>query len=89
MNRLMGLKAERDYCVTLNLDDRIDPKKIVKVIDYMHPEFSAEAVATQTELPRLNGQRHTYFAGSYFRYGFHEDAVMSATLVGQAFGEEL
>lgn len=89
MNRLMGLKAERDYCVTLNLDERIDPKKIIKVIDYTHPEFSAAAVATQAELPRLNGQRHTYFAGSYFRYGFHEDAVMSATLVGQAFGELL
>ena len=89
MNRLMGLKAERDYCVTLNLDERIDPKKIIKVIDYTHPEFSAEAVATQAELPRLNGQRHTYFAGSYFRYGFHEDAVLSATLVGQAFGEFL
>ncbi len=89
MNRLMGLQSERDYCVTLNLDERIDPKKIVKVIDYRHPEFSAEAVATQAELPRLNGQRHTYFAGSYFRYGFHEDAVLSATLVGQAFGELL
>ena len=89
MNRLMGLKASQDYCVTLNLDERIDPKKVIKVIDYAHPEFSAAAVATQAELPTLNGQRHTYFAGSYFRYGFHEDAVYSATLVGQAFGETL
>jgi cyclopropane-fatty-acyl-phospholipid synthase len=88
MNRLMGLQAQRDYCVTLNLDDRIDAKKVVKVIDYTHPEYSAEAVATQTELPKLNGQRNSYFAGSYFRYGFHEDAVLSATLVGQAFGEQ-
>jgi predicted NAD/FAD-binding protein len=89
MNRLMGLKAAQEYCVTLNLDERIDPKKVVKVIDYLHPEYSSEAVATQAALPSLNGQRHTYFAGSYFRYGFHEDAVFSATLVGQAFGEIL
>lgn len=89
MNRLMGLQAHRDYCVTLNLDERIDPTKIVKTLDYKHPVFSADAVATQLVLPRLNGQRHTYFAGSYFRYGFHEDAVLSATLVGQAFGEML
>jgi predicted NAD/FAD-binding protein len=89
MNRLMGLKASEDYCVTLNLDERIDPKKVVKVIDYSHPEYSREAVATQAALPSLNGRRHTYFAGSYFRYGFHEDAVFSATLVGQAFGETL
>ena len=89
MNRLMGLKAQQDYCVTLNLDERIDPKKVIRVIDYAHPEFSAAAVATQAELPSLNGQRNTYFAGSYFRYGFHEDAVYSATLVGQAFEEQL
>ncbi len=41
MNRLMGLKASQEYCVTLNLDERIDPKKVVKVIDYRHPEYSS------------------------------------------------
>jgi predicted NAD/FAD-binding protein len=89
MNRLMGLEASRDYFVTLNLDERIDPKEVIKTIEYHHPEYSAEAVATQAALPSLNGKRHSYFAGSYFRYGFHEDAVFSATLVGQAFGELL
>jgi predicted NAD/FAD-binding protein len=89
MNRLQGFTAAQDYCVTLNLSERIDPARVIKRFSYTHPVFSAEAVATQAELPGLNGQRNTYFAGSYFRYGFHEDAVMSANEVGKHFGETL
>lgn len=89
MNRLQGFTAAQDYCVTLNLGERIDPARIIKRFSYTHPVFSAEAVATQAELPGLNGQRDTYFAGSYFRYGFHEDAVLSANEVGRHFGETL
>ena len=89
MNRLQGFKAAQDYCVTLNLSERIDPAKVIRRFHYTHPVFSAEAVATQAELPRLNGKRGTYYAGSYFRYGFHEDAVLSAEQVGQCFGEAL
>jgi len=89
MNRLQGFKATQDYCVTLNLGERIDPARIIKRFNYTHPVFSAEAVATQAELPSLNGKRDTYFAGSYFRYGFHEDAVLSGNEVGRHFGETL
>jgi predicted NAD/FAD-binding protein len=89
MNRLQGLDAAQDYCVSLNLGARIDPSKVLRRFDYRHPIFSAEAVATQAELPGLNGRRGTYFAGSYFRYGFHEDAVMSGEAVGRCFGEGL
>jgi predicted NAD/FAD-binding protein len=89
MNRLMGLQASQDHIVSLNLGDRIDPAKVHRRLNYAHPVFSAEAVATQKELPFLNGRRRTWFAGSYFRYGFHEDAVMSAVAVGRAFGETL
>jgi uncharacterized protein len=33
---------------------------------------------TQSALSSLNGQRNTYFCGSYFGFGFHEDAVRSS-----------
>jgi uncharacterized protein len=89
MNRLQGLTASQDYIVSLNLGQRIDPAKVLRRFDYTHPIYSAEAVATQPRLPGLNGRCRTWFAGSYFRYGFHEDAVMSANAVGQAFGEAL
>jgi len=51
--------------------------------------YSQEALATQPRLRRLNGTRNTWFCGSYFGYGFHEDAVRSAVEVAQGFGIEL
>ena len=35
-------------------------------------------MATQHALASLNGVRNTYFCGSYFGFGFHEDAVRSS-----------
>ena len=35
-------------------------------------------MSTQEQLPLLNGVNNTYFCGSYFGYGFHEDAIKSA-----------
>lgn len=89
MNRLQGFRAEREYIVSLNLGGRVAPAKVLRRFNYTHPIYSAEAVATQAHLPGLNGRRRTWFAGSYFRYGFHEDAVASAEAVGRAFGEGL
>ena len=34
------------------------------------------------------GVNQTYFCGSYFKNGFHEDAVMSAVNVAHALGVE-
>jgi predicted NAD/FAD-binding protein len=58
-------------------------------LHYTHPCYTFASLATQQELPTLNGPRHTFFCGSYFGYGFHEDAVKSAIAVGHAFGLEL
>jgi predicted NAD/FAD-binding protein len=48
--------------------------------------FDKHSADTQPDLPGLNGINNTWFCGSYFRYGFHEDAVMSAVAVGKDFG---
>jgi predicted NAD/FAD-binding protein len=54
---------------------------------YEHPVFTLEAMNAQAELPSLNarsaGQR-IFFCGSYFRYGFHEDAFASAVQCAHA-----
>ncbi len=85
MNALQGVSQRENYFVTINPSSAIDPGKIVKTIPYEHPLFSLGAVAAQAELPalnrRANGGTETYFAGSYFRYGFHEDAFLSAVNV--------
>ena len=89
MNRLQGLRTESDYCVTLNPLRPVAPGRIIRELLYTHPIYTAEAVATQRTLPGLNGRRHTFFCGSYFGYGFHEDALRSGVKVAEAFGIHL
>jgi len=89
MNLLQGLKTRSDYCVTLNPARRIDPSMVIGAYDYTHPQYSFESIKTQKDLDGLNGVRNTYFCGSYFRYGFHEDAVASAVHVAARFGISL
>lgn len=86
MNRLMGLRTRRRYFVTLNRTKPIRADRIVCEIMYTHPNFTLATAATQAELPSLNGVRNTWFCGSYFRFGFHEDACRAGAAVGKDFG---
>lgn len=86
MNRLQRLKASQDYFVTLNTSHEISPAKIVKEIVYTHPLYTEQSLRTQERLPSLNGRDRTFYCGSYFGYGFHEDAVKSAFEAAKHFG---
>ncbi len=78
MNRLQGLSDKVNYFVSLNEPGAIDPDKIHRRITYHHPLFDSDAIEAQKRLHELNeSQDPFYFCGSYFRYGFHEDAFMS------------
>ena len=89
MNRLQSLRAEREFCVTLNRTEEIDPATVIRRIDYAHPVFTEAGVAAQTRLREISGQRRTHFAGAYWGWGFHEDGVRSAVAVGEHFGVRL
>lgn len=89
MNRLQRLRAERDYFVTLNRCAAFPAGSVVAEMNYEHPTYSREALAAQQELPALNGVRRTWFCGSYFGYGFHEDAVRAGVQVARAFQLDL
>ena len=81
MNRLQRLSERQDYFVSLNAHERIAPEKILRRIDYEHPLFNLAAIAAQNELPalnRLSPEQSTYYAGAWFKYGFHEDGFASA-----------
>lgn len=86
MNRLQPLQTKKDYFVSLNPEQGIAPGKLVKEIQYTHPCFDEKALDSQVKLPELNGKQNTYFCGSYFGYGFHEDAVRSAVNVADKLG---
>lgn len=89
MNRLQGLTCKREFLVTLNPVEEIKEEHIIREINYDHPIFSSKSVGTQDDLPKLNKTGKIQFCGSYFGYGFHEDAVRSATEVGKLWGESL
>ncbi len=75
MNRLQGLDTQQRYFVSLDLPE--EPRGIVGEFLYTHPMFTREALAARDRLAALNGARHTWFAGSYFGNGFHEDGARS------------
>ena len=89
MNRLQGLPTRNDYFVTLNPGRTIDEHLVIENLTYTHPMFTFESLATQPQLPRLINRNRTSFCGSYFGYGFHEDAVRAAAQVAEAFGVAL
>ena len=77
MNILQGLDSEQTFCVTLNNSDAIDQTKVLKRLQYHHPIYTQESVAAQARQSEINTDR-LYFCGAYWRYGFHEDGVVSA-----------
>ena len=89
MNRLQGLRTQNDYCVTLNRHDPFRENSVIAEMDYHHPLYSFESMRTQKSLPELNGCNRTFFCGSYFGYGFHEDAVRAGVNVAEIFGVSL
>lgn len=79
MNSLQGVSEKQNYFVSINAQEgSVDSKKIIREIDYEHPLFDLPAIQAQAELQTLNEGGPIYFCGSYFRYGFHEDAYASA-----------
>lgn len=50
------------------------------------PIFDAGACPTIKRLPSLNGVARTWYCGSHFGHGLHEDAVASAVAVARALG---
>ena len=78
MNRLQRLDVDTQFFVTLNSPGLIRPEKVIREISYQHPVFTAEAVRAQDRKQEIDGVRRTYYCGAYWRYGFHEDGVVSA-----------
>jgi len=86
MNRLQNLETEAPVFVTLNPAEPPAPALAHARFSYDHPIFDAGAVAAQKRLGELQGRSNTWFCGSYFGWGFHEDALQSGLAVAEALG---
>ncbi len=85
MNILQGIQSKHTFCVTLNQNDDIDPKEILREFTYHHPVFSSASIKAQQQRHLICGHNHTHFAGAYWHSGFHEDGVRSAVEVAKRF----
>ena len=85
MNILQRLTKQHNYLVTLNHE--VDESQVIKRIDYSHPVFNNQMIASQGQWSSISSsESHTHFCGAYWFNGFHEDGVRSALRVCQALG---
>ena len=78
LNKLQNLKTDKNYFLTLNPVEEIEESKIIKQEQFTHPYFNNDNVSLQKDLHLLQGRKRTWFCGSYFGYGFHEDGLKSS-----------
>lgn len=78
MNILQHIDCEETFCVSLNSNDKIDPKRILKTFTYHHPVFTQESHLAQKQKSDIDGRHSTWYCGAYWYNGFHEDGVRSA-----------
>ncbi len=84
LNRLQPLPARRPWCVTLNRTAAIDPARVRHRATLAHPQFDAAALAAQRRWAEISGPRDTFYAGAYWRHGFHEDGAWSGARAAAA-----
>jgi uncharacterized protein len=87
INTLQNLKTKKDYFVSLNETQHIN--NVIERISYDHPQFNLQAINMQKRKNEISGQNNTFYAGAYWRYGFHEDGLLSANEVGKLLGCQL
>ncbi len=81
LNRLQSLRADREFCVTLNRTEAIDPQQIICKTRYAHPLYTPTGVAAQARHNEISGSNRTHYCGAYWGWGFHEDGLNSARRV--------
>jgi uncharacterized protein len=83
LNKLQNLKTKNNYFLTLNPILKIENSKIIKKIEFTHPFYDKDCFKAQKSLIKLQGKNNSWFCGSYFGYGFHEDGLKSAINVAK------
>jgi predicted NAD/FAD-binding protein len=87
LTRLQSLPTRRQFLLTLNGDEAIDPRTVLHRQTYSHPVFDAASLRAQERHGEISGVRRTWYCGAYWGFGFHEDGVRSATAVCNALGQ--
>jgi predicted NAD/FAD-binding protein len=89
MNRLQGIDPAKPLFVTLNPHRAPDPALTFGEFQYDHPQFNTAGLAAQRIFNQVQGVRHTWFAGAWLGYGFHEDGLRSGLRVALRLGGQI
>jgi uncharacterized protein len=89
INKLQPLPVEQPVVVSLNPHRPIDPARVIDQFEYAHPVFDLGAIRAQARMPDLQGQQHTYFAGAWMGYGFHEDGLKAGLQAARCLMRDL
>lgn len=81
INKLQPLPFDRPVIVTLNPAREPDARRVLREFTYDHPLLDTAAIEAQAAVNAMQGQRHTWYAGAWLGYGFHEDGLASAHAV--------
>ena len=84
--RQPGVPATCDYVSTQHPNFAIRRERILLEPVLRTPVFDHASCRTIPELSTLNGRERSYYCGSHFGCGLHEDAVASAIVVARALG---
>ena len=85
MNALQRLGASEQFFVSLG-EVPVDESRVLRRIQYQHPQFDAAAVAAQRRVGEVSGVDRIHYAGAYWGWGFHEDGMRSAVRVAKELG---
>ena len=78
LNKLQNLETSKNYFLTLNPIYKINENFVIKKVNFTHPYLNSENTALQKDLKLIQGKKRTWYCGSYFGYGFHEDGLKSS-----------
>ncbi len=85
LNKLQNLNTNKNYFLTLNPLFEINNNFIIKKVNFTHPYLNSENTLLQKDLKLIQGKKRTWFCGSYFGYGFHEDGLKSSIELAKNF----
>jgi predicted NAD/FAD-binding protein len=85
---LPGVSPGSDLISTQHPNFPINRDMVLFEKNFRTPLFDSNSCATVRKLPSLNGVGNTYYCGSHFGFGLHEDAVTSAIEVAKKLGVE-
>ena len=89
LNKLQPLPFTENVFVSLNPAQPIAAEHVLGEFDYAHPVFDLAAIQAQRRVNSLQGLQHTWFAGAWMGYGFHEDGFKAGRAAAKGIWQKL